>query len=188
MMDKEVIDRDVMTIECTKLAVLNIQEKGISPRTALLGSIEYLYQQFIRTGGEGYLQQAVLYIRAFLELGFPFEPEKQIFQDIIDAAGLSLNALYSQLRYRGERVKLNKMQIRGMIGKWSANASNMPINEVILDIIDKVKQGQAGTYYYWTGTEKKTGGGKRIYELIITEEENLFFDMQKQLYYTIIKE
>ena len=88
--------------------------------------------------------------------------------------------------YFSQKIRLTRPEIRSMIGKWTPSKEcPITIREVVDDIIQNIKSGKQGIYYY----------GKKIdifgmaayrYELVIQEDEIYFCDKLRQKYYTFI--
>ena len=66
-----------------------------------------------------------------------------------------------------------------MIGRWPASPhQEMKIDEVVSDIIAKVKESANGIYYY------KSVVTNDIYELVINDGGKLFHDIKRRIFYT----
>jgi hypothetical protein len=74
---------------------------------------------------------------------------------------------------------LNKSQVRSLIGKWPASPhQKMKIDEVVNDIISKIKNKENGIFYY------KCAVTENLYELVISTKEIFFHDVARGIFYT----
>ena len=65
----------------------------------------------------------------------------------------------------------------------------MTINEVIEEIIDRVKNHAEGRYIYqYSRTFGSTQEEPEVYELVINEEESYFYDVKNFRFYTFMEE
>ena len=89
--------------------------------------------------------------------------------------------LFPNKFYVAKTIKLNRTQVRSMIRKWPPSPhQTMKIDEVVDDIISKVKGKENGIFYY------KCAATKDIYELVISKKETFFHDMQRGIFYTFL--
>lgn len=131
-----------------------------------------------------YLHCAILYIQAYLEMGFEYD---MLFDKVVNELGYSKEEVFPKNFYKADKIKLNKSQVRSMIRKWKPG-NKSTITEVVQDIITKVKSHQEGIYYYInSGTKKEideTDIASDIYELVINKEECYFHDIRRKKYFT----
>jgi hypothetical protein len=87
------------------------------------------------------------------------------------------------------KLKLNKHQIKNVIRRWSPSKYHtMPINEVIDDIIFKVKNKEIGIYSYSSNAKPgitEDDLSNDTYELIITPIDAYFRDIRRGIFYTL---
>ncbi len=184
------MSRKLIRMETIKLALDNIEDAGLDPKEVLKDSIGWLYERYSVTGNRSYLEQALYHIQAYVQLGFSYEEEQTMFDRILDILGVrKFQIMFLDERYT-KTVRLNKHQVRSMIGRWNPKIQSMPINDVVDDVIDKVKYEKEGVYTYVSG--RRQLGDREIakdeYRLIIYGHKAQFFDIGKKLYYTIQKE
>ena len=68
-----------------------------------------------------------------------------------------------------------------MIKKWPASPRQvMRIDEVVSDILEKVKKREIGIFYY------KNVVINDIYEVVISEKEIFFHDLTRGIFYTFV--
>lgn len=178
-------DIERLIIESMKKAVIGSNNKELNPRLVLLYSMEFLYSQFEIFQKEEYLRQALLQMQAYVELGFSFESGGKLFEKILDKLCLTKYELFGDLKWRGLVVKATRPQIHKLLRKWNPSCRCMPIEDVIDDIIQKTTKKQVGIYYYWSGRETKDTRSQDVYELTVYGESNIFYDYQKNKYFTI---
>lgn len=175
-------------VEAIKLAVAGLEKRGFAVREVLADAVEWLYNQYFISGDKRYLDQAVDHILVYLELGNAYQSYAILFDEICEATGIDISLLTHYNLDDAEEIRLNKSQIRRMIGRWNPHIHSMPINDVIDDIIYKVVNEQYGIYHYYSGQvtdENNNQIPKDTYELTITDGRALFRNVRKDVYYTI---
>lgn len=143
-------------------------------------SIQWLTLMYDATNDEKYRVILKAEIMAYMNMGFSMPKENAIIADAVNRESI-LDELYG-LR-RGKRICLTKTQVRSMIGKWKpSKTSPMTINQVVDDIIEKVRDKQLGTYRYSCHSDETDS-----YELVITENESFFWDIRNYRFYVFEK-
>ena len=162
-------DENRKYVEAIKLAAGSVQYKNLSVQETMVGAVTELYKYYEYTKNMNYLETAILQIQAYLELGFVYDNAKSQFDQVLEKMGTT------------REIKLNKTQVRSMIKKWPASSKqNMKIDEVVEDIIKKVKAHDTGIYYYQSAIPDE------LYELVINEKESFFHDLQRGVFYTFL--
>lgn len=181
--------KKIISMEAVKLALDNAEEVGLDKKEVLADSITWLYDRYYETEDRKYLEQALRNIQAYIQFGYPYEEEQDLFDRILCLLGAErIQVMFLDERYT-KIVKLNKNQVRGMIGKWNPHIHSMTINSVIEDVMDKVKHEKEGVYTYRSG--QRIFRGREIpkdeYRLVVYGHKAQFFDVGKGLCYTIEK-
>lgn len=172
-------EEDRSYVEAIKFAAGFLQYKNVSVRQTFADAVSQLYWYYKNLDNKKYLEIATLHIQAYLELGFLYEENAEIFDLILNELEITKEMKFPKKFYTSQKVKLNKSQVRRMIKKWPASQhQKMKINEVVQDIINKIKEGDNGIFYYNCAV---TGD---LYELVISKEETFFHDMARGLFYT----
>ena len=177
-------------VETIKLALTGIEEVGLNSEDVLRDSIDWLYERYSASNTKAFLEQAAKHMQAYVQLGFPYEKNEEVFDEILDL----LQTDRSQIQFLDKNctkiIRLNKKQVRSMIGRWSPHLHSMTINAVVVDIIDKVEHEKDGVYTYSSGRMIDCGRElpKDEYRLIVDGQTAQFFDLRRKLYYTIEKE
>lgn len=168
-------------IEAIKLAAGSVQYKNISVKATFIDAVTQLYQYYISSRDNKYLEIAILHIQAYLEMGFPYDYGKDVFDLILDKLGTTRELKFPQKFYSARKVKLNKTQVRNMIKKWPASPhQQMKIGDVVTDIIEKVRNKEIGIFYY------KCAVTDDMYELVISTKETFFHDLKRGIFYTFV--
>lgn len=177
-------------IEAIRLAVIELEKEGLETSEVLFESTGWLYEKYQVTEDKRYLRQAMKHIQVYLEEGNQYEEHSCVFDCILAELGLDKETVLMNMFCGGTVIKANKSQVRSMLGRWNPHIHSMSIKEVTDDIILKVKNGIEGTYYYYSGRtadkDNKTSVKDR-YRLTISKEKAQFWDMRRNLYYTIRK-
>ncbi|MBC5745985.1 hypothetical protein FMM74_021160 [Lachnospiraceae bacterium MD308] len=166
-------------IEAIKMVVGNLQYRNMSIKETFINTVKQLEEYYIMSDKIKYLDVALLYIQVYLEMGFSYEDGRSIFDKIIQELGITKESVFLERKYRQKSIKLNRAQVRSMIGRWPASPhQEMKIDEVVSDIIAKVKESANGIYYY------KSVVTNDIYELVINDGGKLFHDIKRRIFYT----
>lgn len=173
------------------IAVSNFEGVGISTKEILLGSISWLREQYEKEKKNEYLQKAVWHIYAYLELGYPFEEGTDNFLPILQYLNMSIEQVFPFDKWAYKKVPLKKTYVRNLLGRWNPVLHSMKIEEVVLDIIDKVSKKKEGIYIYHSGKEIAREGTEILWEytyrLCIKENgEAIFYDINRNKYYMFI--
>lgn len=159
----------IQYIEAIKLAAGGVQYKNLSVKQTCIDAVKQLYHYYKNSDNMDYLETAALYIQAYLEMGFPYEEGYTVFDQILEKLGTTRELKFPRKCYADKQIRLNKSQVRNIIGRWPASPKQkMKIDDVVNDIIMKVKHQDKGIYYY---TCAVTGD---LYELVINEKETFF--------------
>lgn len=168
-------------IEAMKLSLMVSSRLGVSREQTIIKSIQHLRRYYEREEKQEYLLGALLQIQAYLEIGFAYRTHSDLFDDILRKCNMTRQEAFPKCFYAAQKVKLNRNQVRGMIRKWSSSPQNtMQITEVVLDIIEKVKNEKTGVHYY---VNHIAGMEPDIYELVIQDGECYFHDLKWERYY-----
>lgn len=175
-------------INAMKLSFGMVHYRGLSIEETFYRSIKELYRMFEVTTTNKYLETAVLQIRAYLEMGFIYDKYSELFDNVLKSLGTSRDVSFPKRFYCSSQIRLNKSQVKKMIRKWSTSRNHtMKIDEVVDDIITKVKNNEKGIYHYHSNKEPidmKDTVSNDIYELVIDENGSFFCDIKRQKYYT----
>ena len=118
-MDRE---ENRLYIEAIKLAAGSVQYKNISVKDTMIKAVEQLYRYYEITMDEGYLETAFFHIQAYLEMGFPYEEREEVFDNILKNLGKRRELEFPKKFYCAKKVKLNKTQVRSMLGRWPTSS------------------------------------------------------------------
>lgn len=173
-------------MEALVYTLRSLHYRGISIDQTLNKSVHHLKQFYELTNDREYLILAIMHMKAYSELGFAgiSSENEALFDEILSLAQVEKEVLFRFKLYTSQKIKLNKSQVRSMIGKWSVTrAMPMSKNQVVNDIIEKVSNRVEGHYFY---IHKYKGGelGEDRYELVINGEECFFHDERRGYYFT----
>lgn len=167
-------------------ALQTLHNRGITIRETVFDSLKNLLQWYQQSGKKEYLELAILHMQAYANMGFAIDDEDKTVKEILKLTGKTRNDFFPRGHIIGKCVKVSKVQIRGMIGRWRPSKDNpMTIGEVVDDIIEKINRHQEGRFIYQY-QRKLPGDGNEpeVYELVINKDESYFFDVRKFRFYT----
>jgi len=176
-------------VEGVKVAVRGLENRGIAVKNTILNSISYLAEQYTLSKNLEYLIAAVSRIQAYLELGFCYDDNAEINDKILMELGTNRNEQFPKRCYNTERIPLVRSRVRLLLGRWNGSAySTMKIDQVVDDIICKVREKQTGRYIYHSNDNPKVKHSKynndRVFELYVEEDESFLRNVQMNQYYT----
>lgn len=175
-------ENDVKYVEAIKLAAGVVQYRSLSVKNTLVEAVEQLHTFYVNSLEKKYLEVAKLFIQAYLEMGFSYQEGETVFDLILNELGEYREIEYPKKFYVERKIKLNKSQVRSMIKRWPASSGQtMKIDEVVEDIICKAKNKIIGIYYY------ECAATKDVYELVINENETLFHDLKRGVFFTLLQ-
>lgn len=174
-----------MKIEAIKLAIGTTSYIGFPISGMYEAAITRLKQYYEETNEVEYLEAALLHIRAYMEMGYDYDDRKELFDYVLKELDIERGTIFPKVYYNARKVKLVKSQVRKLIMRWPTSKQRMGINEVVEDIISKVKNKEIGIHYYNsdpTPDNPDTSGD--LYELVIGESETYFHDIKRRKYFT----
>lgn len=180
------IEKYRANIEVIKLMLGTFSYVNLSIKQCSEQIVSNLIKYYQMEPNRKYLKCSIMHILAYLEMGYDYDDNTDLFDFVLKEFGTDRNMLFPKKFYQSHQIKLNKSQVRSMIGKWNA-ANTMSIAEVVEDIIDKVKNHKEGIYYYQNGGSKATTDTKwkgDLYELVINDSDCFFHDVKKKKYFT----
>lgn len=180
---------NTVEIAAVRLALQNMEHQEKDCKAILLGSIRWLREYYERTHDEDFLVKAVWHIYAYLDIGFLYEDGKEEFTRILDYLHTNAGEMDPPMKNHYKKVRISKMQICKLLGSWNPKLQCMKIGEAVNDIIEKVTYGKVGEYTYYCGKqiqeEKGEGLWEHTFRLYVREDESLFYDVRKNLYYEL---
>nr|WP_297932776.1 hypothetical protein [uncultured Blautia sp.] len=179
-------------ISAIKMAMSSLHYEGISIKATFFLCIERLLIYYDEFNDISYIKIAYRYILAYLQMGFIYSDYEDLFDKIAELLGTSRTQIILESGECGKKIKLNKYQIRKIIRRWSSSKYHtMTIDEVIEDIIFKVRNKLVGIYRYNSNKKPDISDedlSNDLYELIVTFEESYLRDVRRGKYYTFMEE
>ena len=103
--------------------------------------------------------------------------------------GKEAEEVFPESRYFYRKLKLNKTNVRNLLGKWNSRLQSMKVEEVVSDIIEKVQEKKEGEYVYHSGKVIKETKEKTLWEhtfkLFVKQDEAVFYDINKNKHYVL---
>lgn len=180
------MNKNKYNIELKKVLLTNLLQYEPSIHTIIIDIINNLLElSESKVTGNSMLNLAAEYILAYLQLGFSYLEHQTLFDSVLKSAGwdpVQISALHN----KNKPIPLNKAQLRSIMGRWPASPHNSHnITDAINDIILRVNNNYYGTFFYYTA--KKDGEYTALYQLTISPEHTLFFDVYRNNYYQLMK-
>lgn len=179
-------DYDEIYIMMYSMSIL--LNRGISATSILTKTLRNLLLWYQDKEEQQYLDLMRLQLQAYVNMGHALNLNDQVIRSVLELLEMSEEKIYPNELFMGKQICLTPSQVRSIIGKWRPSKNNpMTIKEVVRDIIEKVERGQIGHYFYeyqrFSDTEKSIPD---VYELIVGEDENYFYDVNNLRFYKLI--
>lgn len=178
-----------MEIKAIQLSLGNLESKGIPVKDVLIQSINWLYEKYKNTADIRYLYKSIWHIFAYLEWGFLYEDEKNRFREIAKCIQKEPEEIFADYIDKHRVIPLKKSAISKLLGRWNPKLHSMKIEEAVNDIMEKVTQKELGEFLYHSGKviveNDKASLWENTFWLFVKENENLFYDVNKNQYYTL---
>lgn len=180
---------NVSEVESIKIAVHNVESRGLRSKEILLGSITWLRMYYEKTREKRYLEKAVSHIYAYLELGYPYDYGRSEFEGIVDFLQVELEDIFPARKWQNKKIILNKGNVRNLLGRWNPSLHCMKISEVVEDIMNKANRKVIGEYLYHSGKMLISEGEEMLWEhtfrLYVREDEVILHDLNGKKYYVL---
>ena len=166
-------------IEAARLSLEMLARREADVKAVFQKSMQNLCRLAKEEAEPEALTGAVILMRAWLEMGFPYGMYRDLFDSVLKRAGLERNDVVSDEVREMRKIRLTRPQIRSMLGRWSTSSRNsMTKEKVVDDILDKVQQEVPGVYYY-ENFHSGPGRIQDIYELVVEEGGSFFHDIRR---------
>ena len=176
-------------IKAIQLSLGNLENQGISVKEVLLHSIDWLDEKYKATADIRYIYKAIWHIFAYLEFGFLYDDGKDRFCEIVKCVRKKPEEIFADYINKYKIVPLKKSAIRKLLGRWNPKLHSMKIEDAVNDIIEKVTKKELGKFLYHSGKviveNDKASLWEHTFWLFIKEDEILFYDVNKNIYYMI---
>lgn len=183
-------DSKIRELYVMMFTLQTLHNKGITVKETVSDSLKHLLRWYQQFGNRQYLKLASLHMQAYANMGFALDDRDPTVKELLDLLGRTKNDFFPKGQTIGKRVKVNKSQVRAMIGKWKPSEETpLTIGELVDEIIGKIKEHKEGRYIYQY--HRKNAGGEsepEVYELVINKEESYFYDVKNFRFYTFIEE
>lgn len=110
-----------------------------------------------------YLLMAVDHIAAYLELGHDYKDLQELFDNTLEKLHTDKKTTFYKNFYYSEEVRVNKTQLKRILGRWFPIRGGMKKEEAVDDIMKHLLNREIGEYNYISRKGK--------FELIIKPDE-----------------
>lgn len=167
------------------LASLGYQDLSISETIKYV--MGYYRNLFMIDNNEKHLSNAILYIYAYLDMGFVYGEHKELFDQVFTLMQKKAeNYIPDQLLTDKSQKKTSRNEIKSMIPRWSSSKyHSLSKEELIDDIINKVEAQDKGTYFYHSNQNPNKPEADDVYELVINEMESYLHDIRRSKFYRL---
>ena len=181
---KEDIDR-ISVIRSIMFTFSVLHYQGETVKNTLLISVKQLLRLYRDTENPHYMEAAEQEILAYLCMGLSLPADTEI-RDLCEKKQIRQQAMDLRM---GKKVRLNKTQVRSLIGKWKTSRNTpMNVSQVVDDIIEKVSRREEGTWRYSYQRMHRGQLEREEYELVILPDETFFWDLNHFRFCSFIEE
>ncbi len=171
-------------VEAAKVALKMAMRYNISVPDVVSQAVLYSLEWNELTENNKSLQSALALIQGYLEMGYRYDLCEKIFNEVLAKMGTSYDRQFLGMRFSAAEIRLTKAQLRVILGRWNrAKQGEMKIDEVVEDIMAKIRSQINGRFIYKNGDLEK--GGK-VFELLIDGENYCLYDKLRDKYYSLI--
>lgn len=174
-------------VETKRVLLAGLQQSGYSLEKAIpeiLGELTQLGRS--SSSQELYAKTAAQFILAYLELGFSYLRHRELFDPILEWAGLDSLSVSAFWRCN-PFIPLKKNPVRSMFRRWPASSRNShTIIQAVEDVLRRVSSRDIGCYQYYTA--RRDGTFTSLYQLNVYEDYAIFHDVMENRYYTLAPE
>lgn len=128
-------------------------------------------EQYRATGDIEFVWNGIAYIMAYLQLGFDYKKNVDLFDQFFEAAGYRKKYVTREYYNRNRSLMKTRNSIREMIRNWRPSPQQpMKTDDLVNDILEKVSNRKIGFSQY------KCMATDCAYELFINQEEMILHD------------
>lgn len=184
---KQYMEQKRFDVETKRVLLAGLQQSGYSLEEALPEILEELRQLGSSSSSQAlYAKTAAQFILAYLELGFSYLRHRELFDPILEWAGLDSLSVSAFWRCN-PFIPLKKNPVRSMFRRWPASSRNShTIIQAVEDVLRRVSSRDIGCYQYYTA--RKDGTFTSLYQLNVYEDYAIFHDVMENRYYTLAPE
>lgn len=162
----EITPKDIPIIQQAMLSSLFI---GRTPKDLYLRLINLYWEYYKQLGEDVFLDFCYIHLLSYLKAEYDYKDYCFLFQDILRAKGYdSIEDYLKSINYKNRKVELTKYRILMILGKGNTlkSVNKLTKNEMIDDIINKIRSMEKGRYAYATHQHTRI----KITLLIIDDE------------------
>lgn len=184
---KQYMEQKRFDVETKRVLLAGLQQSGYSLEEALPEILEELRQLGSSSSSQAlYAKTAAQFILAYLELGFSYLRHRELFDPILEWAGLDSLSVSAFWRCN-PFIPLKKNPVRSMFRRWPASSRNShTIIQAVEDVLRRVSSRDIGCYQYYTA--RRDGTFTSLYQLNVYEDYAIFHDVMENRYYTLAPE
>lgn len=130
-----------------------------------------MLEQYQGTGDIEFVWNGIAYIMAYLQLGFDYKKNADLFDQFFEATGYRKKFVMREYYNRNRSLMKTRNSIREMIRKWRPSPQQpMKTDDLVNDILEKVSNREIGFFQY------RCMVTDCAYELFINQEEMILHD------------
>lgn len=134
---------------------------------------------------EPFMQCASEYILAYLDLGFSYLDNKELFDHVLTTVGYTEVEL-RELSRRNRELPLNKSRIESLLGRWTHSVHNSHTKQqVIAEILRLVEAMIPGDYQFYNA--KREGEYCAMFVLHIEDDDAVIHDVLGNKFYRLVR-
>jgi hypothetical protein len=101
---KDMNENEICYIDAIKFAAGSLQYKNISVKQTFSDVVSQLYWYYKNLDEKDYLRVAVLHIQAYLEMGFSYEDNLELFNEILKQLGTTRELKFPKKFYASKKI------------------------------------------------------------------------------------
>lgn len=147
-----------------------------------ISKLLFLYQQ---TGKEPFLENALIDIYSFLEMGYPYDKKKVLFDEILQEAGMAREQIIPKhIQGAISCAEVKRTDVDKIIKSWPRSKNRQySRDELVETIFQKIKNREEGVYSFFDNEDSASYSKREVLQLIITKNECYVHDEKRDLYH-----
>ncbi len=157
----------------------------ISVQKTFAFSIRKLLWLYRESQEDAFLKAAIIEVYSFLEMGYTYDTEKELFDEVVQEAGITREHIIPKyIAGALPCAEVKRADIEKIIKAWPVGKQRKYSKDELLEVLyRKIKDKEEGTYLFSNNEESPSYSKREVYQLVITKKECYIHDAKRDVYY-----